>query len=107
MISETGAEQIARVAAAMPDLAADIAEVVLDPPDRTFERRATVEFEPAGAWSSCATWAAATPTMTSWSSSPMPTSCSAATWSRTTRRPISATASRSTGRRPSSAWSIW
>jgi glyoxylase-like metal-dependent hydrolase (beta-lactamase superfamily II) len=48
MITETGADQIARVGAAMPDLAADLAEVVLDPPDRTFEDAATVTFDAGG-----------------------------------------------------------
>src|SRR6478735_167300 len=48
MITETGADQIARVASAMPDLAADLAEVVLDPPDRTFEDTATVTFDAGG-----------------------------------------------------------
>ena len=48
MITETGADQIARVGAAMPDLAADLAEVVLDPPDRTFEDAATVNFDAGG-----------------------------------------------------------
>jgi glyoxylase-like metal-dependent hydrolase (beta-lactamase superfamily II) len=48
MITETGADQIARVGAAMPDLSADLAEVVLDPPDRTFEDAATVTFDAGG-----------------------------------------------------------
>jgi glyoxylase-like metal-dependent hydrolase (beta-lactamase superfamily II) len=37
MVRETGAAQLAAVAAAIPELAADLAEVVLDPPDRTFD----------------------------------------------------------------------
>ncbi|HEX3427740.1 MAG TPA: MBL fold metallo-hydrolase, partial [Candidatus Limnocylindrales bacterium] len=37
MIRDTGAAQLATVAAAMPELAADLAQVVLDPPDRTFD----------------------------------------------------------------------
>ena len=37
MVRETGAAQLAMVAEAIPELAADLAEVVLDPPDRTFD----------------------------------------------------------------------
>jgi glyoxylase-like metal-dependent hydrolase (beta-lactamase superfamily II) len=48
MITETGADQIARVAAALPELAADLAEVVLDPPDRTFDDATTVPFDAGG-----------------------------------------------------------
>jgi glyoxylase-like metal-dependent hydrolase (beta-lactamase superfamily II) len=48
MITETGADQIARVAAAIPDLGADLAEVVLDPPERTFEDAATLDFDAGG-----------------------------------------------------------
>jgi glyoxylase-like metal-dependent hydrolase (beta-lactamase superfamily II) len=48
MIESTGERQRAAAAAAMPDLAAELAEVVLDPPDRTFEETATVEIEPGG-----------------------------------------------------------
>jgi glyoxylase-like metal-dependent hydrolase (beta-lactamase superfamily II) len=49
MVTETGAVQIARVSAAIPELAAELAEVVLDPPDRTFDGdAATVEFDAGG-----------------------------------------------------------
>ncbi|HZC32513.1 MAG TPA: MBL fold metallo-hydrolase, partial [Candidatus Bathyarchaeia archaeon] len=49
MIRETGADQLARVAAAIPELAADLAEVVLDPPDRTFDGEfETLEFDAGG-----------------------------------------------------------
>src|SRR5689334_24442724 len=48
MVRETGAAQIARVAEAMPNLADDLAEVVLDPPDRTFDTSATVAFDAGG-----------------------------------------------------------
>ena len=37
MITDTGARQIEAVAAAIPSLADELAEVVLDPPDRTFD----------------------------------------------------------------------
>jgi glyoxylase-like metal-dependent hydrolase (beta-lactamase superfamily II) len=37
-----GEPQRSRVAVAIPELAADLAEVVIDPPDRTFRDRATV-----------------------------------------------------------------
>ncbi|HEU0243929.1 MAG TPA: MBL fold metallo-hydrolase [Candidatus Limnocylindrales bacterium] len=42
MIRRTGDRQRDGVSAAIPDLAADLAEVVLDPPDRTFRERATI-----------------------------------------------------------------
>jgi len=46
---DTGAAQLARVAAAIPDIADDLAEVVLDPPDRTFDGgAATLEFDAGG-----------------------------------------------------------
>jgi glyoxylase-like metal-dependent hydrolase (beta-lactamase superfamily II) len=49
MITETGRAQIAKVAAAIPDLAAELAEVILDPPDRTFDGDATaLEFDAGG-----------------------------------------------------------
>lgn len=49
MITETGRAQIASVSAAIPDLAADMAEVILDPPDRTFEGDSTtVDFDAGG-----------------------------------------------------------
>ncbi|HEY3335318.1 MAG TPA: MBL fold metallo-hydrolase [Candidatus Limnocylindrales bacterium] len=42
MIRRTGDRQRDRAAAQIPDIAADLAEVVLDPPERTFRDRATV-----------------------------------------------------------------
>lgn len=49
MISETGRDQLARVSAAIPELAPELAEVVLDPPDRTFDGdAATLEFDAGG-----------------------------------------------------------
>lgn len=49
MISETGRDQIARVSAAIPDLAAELAEVILDPPDRTFDGdSAYLDFDAGG-----------------------------------------------------------
>ena len=39
----TGPKAIAGLSEAMPEIAADLAEVVLDPPDRTFEAAATAE----------------------------------------------------------------
>jgi glyoxylase-like metal-dependent hydrolase (beta-lactamase superfamily II) len=49
MIVETGQQQIAGVSAAIPDLAAEMAEVVLDPPDRTFDGdSAVVDFDAGG-----------------------------------------------------------
>jgi glyoxylase-like metal-dependent hydrolase (beta-lactamase superfamily II) len=48
MIETTGDRQRAAVAAAIPELAPELAEVVLDPPDRTFVDTATVEVEPGG-----------------------------------------------------------
>jgi glyoxylase-like metal-dependent hydrolase (beta-lactamase superfamily II) len=48
MITETGADQIARVSAALPELAADLAEVVLDPPDQVFEETTNVPFDAGG-----------------------------------------------------------
>jgi glyoxylase-like metal-dependent hydrolase (beta-lactamase superfamily II) len=49
MIRDTGAAQLATVAAAMPELAADLAQVVLDPPDRTFDGdSALLDFDAGG-----------------------------------------------------------
>ena len=49
MVAETGAAQIAAVAAAIPRLAEELAEVVLDPPDRTFDGdSATLDFDAGG-----------------------------------------------------------
>ncbi len=38
-----GPATIKRIAAGIPEIAADLAEVVIDPPDRTFTERATIE----------------------------------------------------------------
>lgn len=43
MLDETGEEQRASFMAERPDLADDVAAVVIDPPDRTFEEEATVD----------------------------------------------------------------
>ena len=45
MIRETGERQRVKTAAATPELADDLAAVVLDPPDRTFARQAMIELE--------------------------------------------------------------
>ena len=48
MIEQTGDRQRTGLARLMPDLAEELAEVVLDPPDRTLTDAATVEIEPGG-----------------------------------------------------------
>jgi glyoxylase-like metal-dependent hydrolase (beta-lactamase superfamily II) len=49
MIVETGRDQIATVSAAIPAIAADLAEVVLDPPDQVFDGdAATLPFDAGG-----------------------------------------------------------
>ncbi|MEO5940790.1 MAG: MBL fold metallo-hydrolase [Candidatus Limnocylindrales bacterium] len=48
MIRETGQAQIAAVSAAMPEIAGELAEVELDPPDRLFETATTVPFDAGG-----------------------------------------------------------
>ena len=49
MISETGAAQITAVSKAIPELREELAEVVLDPPDRTFPGdAATLDFDAGG-----------------------------------------------------------
>jgi len=49
MVRETGAAQLATVAAAIPELAEELAQVVLDPPDRTFDGHdATLDFDAGG-----------------------------------------------------------
>ena len=49
MVRDTGAAQLAKVAEAIPELAADLAEVVLDPPDRTFDGDfMTLDFDAGG-----------------------------------------------------------
>ena len=49
MVLETGAAQLRGVAEAIPSLAAELAEVVLDPPDHTFgDDGTTVDFDAGG-----------------------------------------------------------
>lgn len=48
MIERTGERQRSSLAGLMPDLAGELGEVVLDPPDRTFSEEAVVEIEPGG-----------------------------------------------------------
>ncbi len=48
MMLKTGERQRARIAEAIAELADDLANVVIDPPDHTFEDTATVEIEPGG-----------------------------------------------------------
>jgi glyoxylase-like metal-dependent hydrolase (beta-lactamase superfamily II) len=49
MVRATGAAQIAAVSKAIPSLADELAEVVLDPPDRTFDGDSTVvDFDAGG-----------------------------------------------------------
>ena len=94
-IERTGEARRARIAAEEPEIAADLAEVVIDPPDRIFDDAATIES--AGDRSSCATSAADTPT-TTWSPCRTPASYSPAICSRPALSPTSATGSRSIGR---------
>jgi glyoxylase-like metal-dependent hydrolase (beta-lactamase superfamily II) len=48
MIERSGERQRAGVTAAIPELAAELAEVVFDPPEHTFDASATVEIDPGG-----------------------------------------------------------
>ncbi|HLO36827.1 MAG TPA: MBL fold metallo-hydrolase, partial [Candidatus Deferrimicrobium sp.] len=48
MVRDTGDRQRAGVATAIPELAEELAEVVLDPPDRLVETDATVPFDAGG-----------------------------------------------------------
>jgi glyoxylase-like metal-dependent hydrolase (beta-lactamase superfamily II) len=48
MMRLTGERQRARISAASAELAVGLADVVIDPPDQTFEEAATVEIEPGG-----------------------------------------------------------
>ena len=48
MIDATGERQRSAASAALPDLASELAEVVLDPPDRTLEASAMVEIDGGG-----------------------------------------------------------
>ena len=48
MVRDTGARQLAGTAAAIPELAEELAEVVLDPPDRLFDTSTTVPFDAGG-----------------------------------------------------------
>lgn len=45
MIETTGGRQLERVAGDLPDLAGELAEVVLDPPDRVFDDAATLDLD--------------------------------------------------------------
>ncbi len=48
MILSTGEQQRTYAATALPDLAPELAEVILDPPERTFVESASVEIDPGG-----------------------------------------------------------
>ncbi|HEX2756844.1 MAG TPA: MBL fold metallo-hydrolase [Candidatus Limnocylindrales bacterium] len=48
MVRDTGDRQRAGTAAAIPELAEELAEVVLDPPDRLFDTATTVPFDAGG-----------------------------------------------------------
>lgn len=48
MVMETGERRRAATAAAIPELASELAEVVLDPPDRLFDDATTVPFDAGG-----------------------------------------------------------
>lgn len=49
MVLETGPRQLAAISAAIPALADELAEVVIDPPDRTFDGASTfVDFDAGG-----------------------------------------------------------
>jgi glyoxylase-like metal-dependent hydrolase (beta-lactamase superfamily II) len=48
MVRDTGDRRRAATAAAIPELAVELAEVVLDPPDRLFDISATVPFDAGG-----------------------------------------------------------
>ena len=49
MVRDTGRDQLARVAEGIPSIADELAEVVLDPPDRTFgDDGATLDFDAGG-----------------------------------------------------------
>ena len=48
MVRDTGERQRAAVSAAIPELAAELAEVVLDPPDQVFDDATTVPFDAGG-----------------------------------------------------------
>ncbi len=48
MVRDTGDRQRAGIAAAMPELADELAEVVLDPPDHLFDESTTVPFDAGG-----------------------------------------------------------
>ncbi len=63
MILRTGEEQRRSTAVEMPDLAGDLAEVVLDPPDRTFPDARC--WTSAGARYGSSSWGAGTRTTTS------------------------------------------
>ena len=63
-MARTGEARRARMAASEPTIAADLAEVVIDPPDRRLRETAPPS-RSAVARSSSASWVAATPTTTS------------------------------------------
>jgi glyoxylase-like metal-dependent hydrolase (beta-lactamase superfamily II) len=48
MVRDTGTIQLARLTERMPELAEELAEVVLDPPDHLFEDTTTVPFDAGG-----------------------------------------------------------
>lgn len=48
MVRETGERKRVEIAANIPSIAADLAQVELDPPDRTFTTEATVPFDAGG-----------------------------------------------------------
>jgi glyoxylase-like metal-dependent hydrolase (beta-lactamase superfamily II) len=48
MVRDTGERQRAGIVTAMPELAEELAEVVLDPPDRLFDESTTVPFDAGG-----------------------------------------------------------
>jgi glyoxylase-like metal-dependent hydrolase (beta-lactamase superfamily II) len=48
MVRDTGDRQLRATAAAIPELAEELAEVVLDPPDRLFDEQAVVPFDAGG-----------------------------------------------------------
>ena len=103
MIEQTGETQRARVASEIPALAAELAEVVLDPPERIFADAATLDL--GGREVRLAYLGRGHTDNDIVVLSRTPTSCAPATSSRTARPPTSATATRWTGPRRSSACS--
>jgi glyoxylase-like metal-dependent hydrolase (beta-lactamase superfamily II) len=106
MIRDTGKAQIAKVAEAIPSLAEELAEVVLDPPDRTFDSPSTtVDFDAGGRRIELRYLGRAHTDNDVVVLVPDADVLFAATSSRTGRRPSSATATRWNGRRRSRRWS--